>query len=94
MGDLRVPVPDRRIAGRLIGDRALVLDPRDEVLRQLNATGSFIWACVAERQHTVDAIIAAVVETFEVEPETAADDVRAFLERLAQEGLITLTEEG
>lgn len=80
--------PHPRIAARIVAGRALILDPRTEVLQRLNETGSFIWARIAERRHDRDAILAAVLAAFEVDPATAADDLDLLLAELDAAGLI------
>ncbi len=84
----RIPVPGRRIASRLVAGRAVLLDPSDDKLQRLNDVGSFVWERVLERTHSVDAIIVAVSETFEVDAVTARADVEAFLGDLAERGFI------
>lgn len=86
--DLRIITPHPRIAARLIGGRALILDPRTDALQRLNEVGSFIWGLIAERRHDRAALCVAVVEAFEVEAEDAAADVDAFLDALEAKGLI------
>lgn len=86
--DPRVIAPHPRIAARLIGGRALILDPRTDALQRLNEVGSFVWGLIAERRHSRAALCAAVVEAFEVEPSAAADDLDAFLAELEAKDLI------
>lgn len=85
--DLLAPHP--RIAARLIGGRALILDPETEALRRLNDTGSFIWSLITERRHTRGAILTALLAEFEVDPDTAAADLDALLAEFEAERLIT-----
>lgn len=88
--DLLAPHP--RIAARLIGGRALILDPETEALRRLNDTGSFIWALITERRHTRETILTAVLDTFEVDAPTAAADLDALLAEFEAERLITRSQ--
>jgi hypothetical protein len=53
----------------------------------LNATGFLVWQLV-DGQRTVEQIIAAVQRHFRDVPGTAADDVIALLEILAENGFI------
>lgn len=80
--------PHPRIAARLVAGRALILDPRTDALQRLNDTGSFIWALIAERRHDRDAILAAVLDAFEVDAATAAADLDALLAELEAADLI------
>lgn len=81
--------PHPRIAARLIGGRALILDPETEALRRLNDTGSFIWSLITERRHTRATILAALLAEFEVDHDTAAADLDALLAEFEAERLIT-----
>lgn len=80
--------PHPRIAARIVAGRALILDPRTDALQRLNDTGSFIWSCIAERRHDRDAILAAVLDAFEVDAATAAADLDALLAELEAADLI------
>ena len=53
----------------------------------INPCGAFIWNLL-DSSHSVKAIIEAVVQEFDVTHETAASDVREFLESMLAEGLI------
>ena len=55
----------------------------------LNSTGSYIWELLAE-ERSLEELVAAVVEEFEVGPDRAGVDVRAFIDDLAQRGWIDL----
>ena len=86
--DPRIIAPHPRIAARLIGGRALILDPRTDALQRLNEVGSFVWGLIAERRHDRAALCVAVVEAFEVEADAAAADLDVFLDALEAKGLI------
>ncbi|MDQ7041762.1 MAG: PqqD family protein [Rhodothermus sp.] len=55
----------------------------------LNATGVFIWEQLEAGRQTVEEVVEALVSSYEVGREVAERQVRAFLEALQQEGLIT-----
>ena len=80
--------PSRRIASRLIQGQALILDPSTDALQRLNEVGSFIWARITERRHTVDSIRDAMIAEFDVDEAQAALDLSPFLEKLADRDLI------
>lgn len=80
--------PHPRIAARLIGGRALILDPRVDELQRLNDVGSFIWARIAERRFDRDGLLAAVLEAFEVDRATAAADLDGLLSEMRARSLI------
>jgi hypothetical protein len=91
--DTRIPVPGRTVASRLIGGRALILDPKEDALHHLNEVGSFLWSLICERRLTADQLRQHVVETFDVEPEAADADLQAFLVELAAKGYVDYVEE-
>ena len=80
--DSRIPVPGKRIAARLIDERAYLLDPRKEELQCLNEVGSFIWDHIAQRTYTVAQLSALMVDHFEVSTSDARSDLRDFLSEL------------
>jgi hypothetical protein len=53
----------------------------------LNAAGRYVWELLAEERVTED-LAAAVALRFEVDKETAQDDVQAFLDEISQRGLL------
>ncbi len=55
----------------------------------LNDTGVFIWEQLEAGRQTVEELVEALVASYEVTQEEAERQVRAFLEALQQEGLVT-----
>ena len=84
----RVITPHPRIAARVIGEQALILDPRSDELQRLNPVGSFIWSCISGRQSTPGDIVQSIMHEFEVEEAIARQDLVAFLGKLEHRGLI------
>ena len=91
MTEDKLIVPARSVASRIVDDLAIILDPAVDSLQRLNEVGSFIWARIMERQHTGASIQAALIETFDVEEEQAAQDLAAFLAKLEARALIVYT---
>ena len=52
-------------------------------IMSLNGSGLLLWQKL-QQDCTEEELIAAVLETYDVDPETAAKDVREFLDQLAQ----------
>ena len=75
-------VPHARIAARVVAGQALILDPRNDALQRLNEVGSFIWAKVAERRHTLNEITQSVVEEFDAHHDTIRADLERFVTEL------------
>lgn len=53
----------------------------------LTGTGVFVWRLL-DGEHALDAILALVVERYDVTHGEAETDLNAFIERLAQAGLV------
>ena len=53
----------------------------------LTGTGAFIWGLL-DGERALDAVLAAVLERFDVTPEEAEADLGAFVERLSAAGLV------
>jgi len=71
---------------RLFDEAMLIRQGQDEALVLNDTAVSFLEACDGER--SVDEIIAAMVEHFEVSAEQLAEDLAPFIEQLAKEGII------
>lgn len=53
----------------------------------LNDTGAWLWGQL-ETEQTVDSLVAAMTECYEVDEQTARRDITAFVERLKPTGAI------
>jgi hypothetical protein len=73
------------------GEQILVPIRRDvadlKAIFALNTVGRCIWELLDGTRGT-DAVLAGLVERFDVSPEEASADLRAFVERLTQAGLV------
>ena len=54
---------------------------------KLNESGLFIWNCL-ENDVTVEDIVAAMTERYEVDAERAASDIKTFTDTLLEAGII------
>lgn len=79
-----VGVPDQ-ISCRL-DDETVLLDLNRGIYFGLNNVGSLIWEMIQQPQ-SVETIYSAVLEKYEVDPETCRRDVLRLLEDLQQAGL-------
>ena len=68
--------PKRRtdVNSRVVEEETVVLDRHHEVIHQLNLTATYIWER-CDGQASIEAIAAQLAETFDVEYETALNDV-------------------
>jgi len=75
-------------AWRLIEGEAVILSLETKVLRGLNPVGSRVWELI-DGQRSVEEIITAIVQEFDVTPQAAAEDVKRFVRELLDKGLAT-----
>jgi hypothetical protein len=80
-----------RTAWRVYDGEAVVLCSDDSTLNTLNAVGTLIWES-ADGKTPVSAIVARISAEFDVEPERAARDTMAFIAKLRERGLVTVSE--
>ena len=89
MESLAVPVRSLAVKWQAVDDEAILVDAGSGFYFSLNAVGLFIWeSCDGEQ--TIGDIHQAVVREFEVDDETAWQDLLAFLDEMVAEGLIAL----
>jgi len=74
-------------AYRIYDGQATVVLPDEAEINVLNEVGSLVWHQIDGRR-TVDEIIAAVVQEFEVSPEEAERDVLEFVDSLHAHGMV------
>ena len=77
-----------RTAWRVIEGEAVILSLDTKAFRGLNPVGSRVWELIDGRR-SVDEIVEAIAREFDVAPERAAEDVRAFVRALLDRGLVT-----
>ena len=74
------PRPRPDLNARSVDGESVVLDRSGGKVHQLNATASFIWSKLDGRTSPRE-LAAAVVDAFDVEPETADHDVAVLLDQ-------------
>ena len=79
-----------RTAWRVYDGEAVLLCPDDSTLNTLNAVGTLIWEA-ADGKTPVSTIVARICEDFDVDPERAEQDTMAFIEKLRERGLLTVS---
>ena len=87
----RYPTQNPKMAWRVYAGEAVILCPDDSSLNTLNAVGTLVWEA-ADGKTPLSAIVARISEEFDVEPERAERDVAAFVEKLCQRGLLTVSD--
>lgn len=80
--------PSVNAVSRIIGDRALILDPSVDEIRQLNEVASAIWSLILKSEYTRDDILHSILTQFEVSQEIAETDLDLFIAQLDALSLI------
>jgi PqqD family protein of HPr-rel-A system len=70
-----------------IDDQTLVVVPRKKEVHLLNPTATRVWELL-ERETTVDELVKALTEEYDVDAGTARRDVEAALAEMKQKGLL------
>jgi hypothetical protein len=87
-GEQRVEVSPG-VVFREVGGEAVLLDLRSHRYYSLDPVGTRMWALLVELGSTA-AVAERLVGEFEVDAETLDRDLRALVEKLAAEGLLTV----
>jgi Coenzyme PQQ synthesis protein D (PqqD) len=81
-----------RLAARKDGGEMVILSADDSSLYVLNAVATAVWEA-ADGRTSVDAIVADVIcRDFEIDRESAARDVDAFVRDLASHGILRTSD--
>ena len=67
---------------RKLNDELFVGAADRDTVFGMNAVAEFVWDAVDSRESNLDSIVGAVCREFDVSPDVAAQDVRAFLDEL------------
>lgn len=75
------------VVSRMVGGETVLVDLNSETYFGLNRVGSQIWTGL-EARRSLDEIVAAIVDQFEVSAEQAAADASLLLKELERAGLV------
>ena len=75
------------LAWREIDDETVIISPTENVMHELNDTGSFLWKNVDGRR-TAAELAALLVAEYEVTPSAALADTEALLQQLISSKLL------
>ena len=75
------------LAWREIDDETVIISPTENVMHELNDTGSFLWKNIDGRR-TAAELAALLAAEYEVTPGTALADTEALLQQLASSKLL------
>lgn len=82
---MRARVED--VTWRNVEGQIVILDLRDSSYLRTNATGAMLWERM-QRECASDDLVALLVESFEIDPARASEDVAKFLDMMASSDLL------
>jgi hypothetical protein len=80
------------IASRILGDEAIIMSTVDSTLFTLNPTGTVIWEA-ADGRTPLSCIVEKVCMEFDISLEQAWADVREFVDKLAEHGILLVSDQ-
>jgi hypothetical protein len=81
------PTRAHDVAFREIDGEMILVSGSRACSHSLNPVGGFVWSLI-DGQRTVEEIATGVAERFGITPESALEDVRAFIDEISREGLV------
>jgi len=93
MSDKQYVSRDPSVAARQLGDEMMILSPASSTFYALDEVATVIWNA-ADGVATLEEIVAGkICAKYDVTPEAALKDARAFVERLAEHGILHLSDQ-
>lgn len=83
MDKLQLPTPHPQVAATVVDGQAVIVMADTGQLTILNEVGTRIWE-MSDGNHSIEEIIQAIMEEYEVTPEAAQQDAEEFLNRLVE----------
>jgi len=80
------------IAARTLGDEAIIMSTIDSTLFSLNPTGTAIWDAADGKTPLSRIIEQKVCAEFDVSVEQASADAKEFIEKLAEHGILRVSD--
>ena len=83
----RVPgIPAQEIQGQ-----AVIVVPARRELHELDDVGTLVWRALEEKKRSLEHLARAVCDEYDGDPKQVELDLRTFLERLEEKGLVVRT---
>ncbi|MBI4713277.1 MAG: PqqD family protein [Planctomycetes bacterium] len=70
-----------------VGDETIIVEPKTRLMHSLNEVASYIWESLAVKR-SVSEMVDIITAEYEITKEDALKDVIAFLDEMAQRGLV------
>ncbi len=84
-----VLTPNPQCPVREIGSGLVIMAPEGDTTHSLEDLGAFIWHQL-DGQKDLNTVLAAIMKEYEVEEETARQDLQSFATQLRDSGLVTV----
>ena len=81
------------IASRMLGDETIIMSTIDSTLFTLNPVGTVIWESADGNTPLSRIVTEKVCAAFDVPDEQAAADAAEFVDKLAQHGILRISDE-
>lgn len=76
------------LAWKVFENHTLIIDSRtNKQVHRLNEVSAFLWNSLEENK-TIDELSNSLISTYEIDKDTALNDVSAFIDSLLEKGLI------
>ena len=85
---MRYAINDKEVASRVLDDGAVIVNYESGYYYTLNATGTFLWELLSEREQTQEELVAELARVFEQDEAAVAADVQQHLDELQRENLV------
>ena len=80
--------PSNKISARIVDGQLIILKPGDDELLRFNEVASSIWSVIEKKPSSIPDLVIHVVQTFEVDSDTAQLDITSFLEEMMNQTLV------
>lgn len=81
------------IAARVLGDETMVMSATNSTLFTLNEVATVIWEAADGMASLEEIVTKKICAQYDISPEVALKDARAFVEQLAEHGLLRLSDQ-
>ena len=81
------------LAWREIDEETVIISPADNIMHELNDTGSFLWKHIDGKRNASE-LASLLAATYEVAEQTALEDTKALLNELFERKLVVPAEAG
>jgi PqqD family protein of HPr-rel-A system len=87
---MRYAINEKEVAFRVLDDGAVIVHYESGYYYTLNATGTFLWELLSERERTQEELVAELARVFEQDEAAVAADVQQHLDDLRRENLVVI----